>query len=343
MARIFRYATVAIGIWLGFVSWVASLSAQEAFYKGKTIRIIVGFSPGGGYDTYSRAIGRHIGKHIPGSPTVIVDNMPGASSIISANYLYKLAKPDGLTIANFHGNQLVGQILGRQGIEFDARKFEWLGVPVQDNTVCAFTKASGITSVEKWQASKAPVKLGGVAPGDTTYDSARILKEATDLPIQLVSGYKGTAEIRLAAESGEIAGGCWSWDSIRATWRQAIESGDALIVLQVLPRAHRDFPNVPLAVNLAKNETARLLIQSGVQEPSAIARPYALSPGTPKERVQLLRKAFMDTFKDPEFLADAKKSRLEIDPVSGEELERIVAGLFKLDPAVVSKLKEILK
>lgn len=316
---------------------------RSSIYKGKIIRLIVGFSAGGGFDTYSRAIARHIGKHIPGNPTVIVENMPGASSIISANHLYKIAKPDGLTIANFHGNQLVGQILGRQGIEFDARKFEWIGVPVQDNTVCALTKASGITSVEKWKEAKAPVKLGGVAPGDTSYDAARILKEAVDLPIQLVSGYKGTAEIRLAAETGEVAGGCWSWDSIKATWRKAIESGDALVVLQVLPKPHRDLPKIPLAIHLAKNETARLLIQSGIQDPSSITRPYALSPGTPKDRVQLLRKAFIDALKDPEFLADAQKSRLEVDPLSGEELEKTVAGLFKLDPAVVGKLKEILK
>lgn len=335
-------AMLAIWFSLAILSWASLVSAQE-FYKGKIIRLIVGFSAGGGFDTYSRAIARHIGKHIPGNPTVIVENMPGASSIISANHLYKIAKPDGLTIANFHGNQLVGQILGRQGIEFDARKFEWIGVPVQDNTVCALTKASGITSVEKWKEAKAPVKLGGVAPGDTSYDAARILKEAVDLPIQLVSGYKGTAEIRLAAETGEVAGGCWSWDSIKATWRKAIESGDALVVLQVLPKPHRDLPKIPLAIHLAKNETARLLIQSGIQDPSSITRPYALSPGTPKDRVQLLRKAFIDALKDPEFLADAQKSRLEVDPLSGEELEKTVAGLFKLDPAVVGKLKEILK
>lgn len=335
-------AMLAIWFSLAILSWASLVSAQE-FYKGKIIRLIVGFSAGGGFDTYSRAIARHIGKHIPGNPTVIVENMPGASSIISANHLYKIAKPDGLTIANFHGNQLVGQILGRQGIEFDARKFEWIGVPVQDNTVCALTKASGITSVEKWKEAKAPVKLGGVAPGDTSYDAARILKEAVDLPIQLVSGYKGTAEIRLAAETGEVAGGCWSWDSIKATWRKVIESGDALVVLQVLPKPHRDLPKIPLAIHLAKNETARLLIQSGIQDPSSITRPYALSPGTPKDRVQLLRKAFIDALKDPEFLADAQKSRLEVDPLSGEELEKTVAGLFKLDPAVVGKLKEILK
>lgn len=339
-----KHLRVMLAIWfsLAILSWASLVSAQE-FYKGKTIRLIVGFSAGGGFDTYSRAIARHIGKHIPGNPTVIVENMPGASSIIAANHLYKIAKPDGLTIANFHGNQLVGQILGRQGIEFDARKFEWIGVPVQDNTVCALTKASGITSVEKWKEAKAPVKLGGVAPGDTSYDAARILKEAVDLPIQLVSGYKGTAEIRLAAETGEVAGGCWSWDSIKATWRKAIESGDALIVLQVLPKPHRDLPKIPLAIHLAKNETARLLIQSGIQDPSSITRPYALSPGTPKDRVQLLRKAFIDALKDPEFLADAQKSRLEVDPLSGEELEKTVAGLFKLDPAVMGKLKEILK
>lgn len=338
-----RWYLLAVSmVLLAFITTGLHASTHE-FFKGKTVRIIVGFSAGGGFDTYSRAIGRHIGRHIPGNPTVIVDNMPGASSIVAANYLYKIAKPDGLTVGNFHGNQILGQILGRQGIEFDARKFDWLGVPVQDNTVCAFAKGSGITGLDRWKAAKTPVKLGGVAPGDSTYDTAKVLKEATDLPLQLVSGYKGTAEIRLAAEGGEIAGSCWSWDSIKATWRRAIESGDAVVVLQVVPKPHRDLPNVPLATNLAKNEKSRLLIQSGVQEPSSIVRPYALPPGTPKERVQLLRKAFLETLKDPEFLVDAQKSRLEIDPLTGEELEKTVARLFKMDSGLVSTLKEILK
>ncbi len=318
--------------------------AQESFYKGNTVRIIVGFAAGGGFDTYSRAIGRHIGKHIPGNPTVFVDNLPGAGSLVSANHMYRVAKPDGLTMGNFSGGLFVGQILGRPGIEFDAAKFEYIGVPVKFNSACAFTKASGITNMEKWIASKSPVKVGGAAPGDPTDDHPRILKAALGLPIQVISGYKGTAAVRLAAESGEVAGACgWGWDSIKATWTRPIESGDALVVLQLLPKPHPDLPKVPLAITYAKSEEARQLIHVGIHNMNAMTRPYVLPPGTPRERVDALRKAFNDTMKDPQFLADANKSKLDIEPLTGEELAEIVSELAKLTPSVVAKLKEALQ
>jgi tripartite-type tricarboxylate transporter receptor subunit TctC len=318
-------------------------SAQQRFYEGKTIRIIVGFSPGGGFDAYSRLISRHMGRHIPGNPTIIVENMPGAGSLIAGNHIYKVAKPDGLTIGNFHGNQIIGQLLGREGIEFDARKFEWIGVPVKDNTVCALTKASGITSIEQWLAAKAPVKLGGIAPGDTTHDMVRVLQAALNLPIQLVRGYKGTADIRLAAEAGEVAGGCWQWESMKATWRKAIEAGDVTVVLQAGPQPHPELPKVPVVGSVTKSDEARRLIRAGIQDPAVITRPYSLPPGTPKDRVETLRKAFLETLRDPALLAEAEKSKLDVNPVSGEELERIIAELFKLDPALVAKLRETLK
>lgn len=314
------------------------------FYEGKTIRIVVGFGAGGGFDTYSRTIARHIGKHIPGNPTVIVENMTGAGGLIAANHLYKVAKPDGLTIANVIGDLFLAQRLGRQGIEFDALKFEYLGVPAKDHPVCTLTKRSGITSMEKWMASATPVKLGGVAPGATSYDHPRILQAALGLPIQVVGGYKGTAEIRLASESGEIAGGCgWGWDAVRATWAKAVESGDVVVVVQVTQQPHAELSKVPLAISFAKTAEARQLIQAAIHDMSILVRPYLLPPGTPKERVQLLRKAFTDTMKDREYMADAKKSRLDVDPLTGEEVEGIVAGLFRLSPSVVGKIKEVLK
>jgi len=155
----------------------------QSYYEGKVVRIVVGLAPGGGFDTYARVIGRHIGKHIPGNPTVIVDNMTGAGGIVMMNHLYKVAKPDGLTIGHFNGAVILGQVLGQKGIEFDARKYEYLGAAVKEDVVCSLTKASGITSIEKWRASKTPVKLGGVAPGQTPDNSARILKAALGLPV----------------------------------------------------------------------------------------------------------------------------------------------------------------
>ncbi|HEU4343253.1 MAG TPA: tripartite tricarboxylate transporter substrate-binding protein [Candidatus Binatia bacterium] len=321
----------------------ASVYAQEPFFRGKTVRIIVGFSPGGGFDTYARAISRHMHKHIPGNPSVIVENMTGAGSLIAANNVYKVAKPDGLTMGHFIGGLFVQQLLGRAGVEFDGRKFEYVGTPVPDKPVCALTKASGITSAEKWFAAKTPVKLGGTAPGSNTDDIPKILKAALGLPLQLVTGYKGTSDIRLAAEGGELAGGCWGWDSIRATWRKGIESGDAVVVLQTLPKPHPELPKIPLAINYAKTQEARQLIQAGIHDVSDVIRPYVLPPGTPKDRVQIMRKAFMDTMKDREFLADAEKSKLDIEPLSGEELEKTVLGLFKLSPSLIGKLKEALE
>lgn len=333
---------VALLVGAGLLMPAAAAAAQEPFYKGKTIRIVVGFSAGGGFDAYSRTLARHMGRHIPGDPTIIVENMPGAGSLIAANYVYKIAKPDGLTIGHFIGGLLLGQVLGQRGVEFDARKFEYIGAPVNEHVVCALTKASGITSVQKWMAAGAPVKLGGVAPGSSTPDNAERVLKAIGFPTQVVTGYKGTADIRLAAEGGELAGACWGWGSLRSTWRKGLEAGEVQIVLQAAPKPHRDLPNVPLAITFAKTDEARRLIEVAIHNDSQIVRPYTLPPGTPKDRVQILRTAFIDTLRDPAFLAEAEKAKLDIEPITGEDIEKTVAGLFKLDPALVAKLKTVL-
>jgi len=232
--------------------------------------------------------------------------------------------------------------MGAKGIEFDGRKFEYIGVPAVDNPVCALSKASGITSLEKWFAADKPVKLGGVGPGGTASDVARALKAALGLPIQVIDGYKGTADIRLAAESGELAGGCWAWESIKVMWRKGLEAREVSVVVLVMPKKHQELPNVPLALDFAKTDEARRILKYGVHDTAVLTRLYFLPPGTPRERVQLLRKAFLDTLKDAEFLAEASKSKLDIDPVGGEEIENVVADLFKLDAAMVAKLKSVL-
>jgi len=335
--------------WIGLLALLALMAApalagaEAPFYEGKTIRIIVGYSAGGGYDTYSRVLSRHMGKHIPGNPTIIVENMTGAGSLISANHLYKVAKPDGLTIGHFNGGLFFNQVLEQPGIEFDARKFEFIGAAVKEEVAFAFTKASGITSLEKWMASKTPVKMGGVAPGAYAPDNViRIAKAALGLPIQLVSGYKGTADVRLACESGELAGSSWGWDSMRSTWRKSLETGDVVVVLQGVPKPFADLPKVPLAISLAKTDEARQLVEVGIHSPSVFARPFVLPPGTPKDRLQILRTALQQTLKDKEFLAEMEKAKLDLDPVSGEDLEKAVGAIFKIDAAMAAKLKDIL-
>jgi tripartite-type tricarboxylate transporter receptor subunit TctC len=320
----------------------AEINAQEPTFDGKIVRIVVGFSAGGGFDAYARAIARHLGKHIPGKPTVIVDNMPGAGSLIAANFTYNQAKPDGLTIGHFIGGVVVGQLLGNPGAQFDSQKFEWIGAPSKLEAVCALTKATGVNDIKSWMAVKTPVKLGATGPGSETYDVPRVLQAALGLPMQIVSGYKGTADIRLAAESGEVGGTCWGWEVMKAQWAKALEAGDVRVVIQAVPKPQPDLTKVAVAVELAKSEEAKQLIQVGIHDQSAILRPFALPPSTPKDIVRTMRQGFQETMKDPQFRAEMKQANLSIDPLDAAEIEKVVASMAKLDPALAAKLRDIL-
>ena len=195
-----------LGVLLLVVATGVPAGAQEQsedFYRNQTIRIMVN-ATGGGFDVSARALARHLGRHIPGNPAAVVETMSGAGGLVAANYLYRVAKPDGLTLAHFSGDLLLGEVLGRPGIEFDARRFEYIGTGSNEHIACAFSRASGITSLERWMSARTPVKLGGTAPGSNSDNATRILKAVLGLPIQLVSGYKGTAAIRLAVDSGEL-------------------------------------------------------------------------------------------------------------------------------------------
>jgi hypothetical protein len=203
-------------------------------------------------------------------------------------------------------------------------------------------KESGITNIDQWFASKTPMKLGGLSPGNSTSDVARIVGAALALPIQLVEGYKGTNEIRLAADAGELHGACWAWETLKVAWQNAIPAGDVNIVLQVTAKKLPDLPNVPMALDLAKTDEARLLLKAGAIDPAAIVRVYVTTPRIPRDRLEILRKAFAATLTDQEFVAEAKKANLDINPLSGEEVKKTVDGLFKLSPAIVSKLANIL-
>ena len=323
---------------------ILSAGAQEAgddFYRSQTIRIMVN-ATGGGFDASARSLARHLGRYIPGNPAVVVETMSGAGGLVAANYLYRVAKPDGLTLAHFSGDLLLGEVLGRPGIEFDARRFEYLGTGSNEHIACAFSRASGITSLDRWLAARTPVKMGGTAPGSNSDNATRILKAVLGLPIQLVSGYKGTAAIRLAVESGELAGACFNWASMRTAWEHALSSGEVIVVLQLSARSLPDLPKVPVVTELARTEDARRLVSATIIRASGLARPYAAPPGTPKDRVQLLRRAFLATLRDPEYLAEAGKARLEVSPTRGEDVERLVAELFTLDPPTIARLRAIL-
>ena len=208
--------------------------------------------------------------------------------------------------------------------------------------VCALTKASGIDSLDDWFAAKKPVKLGGEAPGANDSDVPRVFEVALGLPIQLIEGFKGTSNIRVAAEASEIDGGCWTWASIRTTWASGLESGMVKAIIQVNSKKAADIPNVPNAIDFAKTADARVLIDSGIHAPSAILRAYALPPRTPKNRLEVLRNAFNATMKDGDFLAEMKKSKLEINPLSATEVDGDRQKLFQTDAKSVAKIRDVL-
>lgn len=290
----------------------------------------------------TRIVARHMGRHLPGNPIVVVQNMTGAGTLIAANHLYNRSKPDGLTIGVWVGSLTLQKFLGGTGMDFDPMKFEWIGVPVQQTFLCAFTKASGITSMEKWYAAKTPVKMGGQVPGTRPDDISSILKAALGLPIQLVQGYKGTAEITMAAEAGELAGQCTSWQGLKSSWRRQYEAGDVAIIVQTNRKSIPELTHVPLAINYAKTEEAKQLIEVGIHDLNAITLAYSAPPGTPKDKVQILRAALQATLRDSAFLADAKAAQQEVDPMTGEDLAETIAGFKKIPAPVMDKLAELL-
>ena len=269
------------------------------------------------------------------------DEVADCQTVEAANFLFKAAA-HGLTIGNFIGSLLLQQILGDQGIEFDGRRFEWLGAPVQDENVCALTKASGVTNLDQWFAAKKPVKLGGEAPGANDSDVPRMLQATLKLPIQLIEGYKGTSFIRVAAESGEVDGGVGPGRPFAPPGKRASTPDEVFPVLQINAKKAADIPQVPNAIDFAKSAEAKQLIEAGIHASSAILRAYALPPNTPRERLSILRDAFNATMKDKEFAAEIVKANLDLGPLTGAEVEAIVRKLFQVDQSLVGKLREIL-
>jgi len=339
MVGMFRRISAAVVALALFASGAAA-AAQE-FYQGKTLRFVVGFPQRGGYDAYTRAIAHHMGRHIPGNPSTVVENMPGAGSLKATNYLFNEAKPDGLTIGNFSGALILHQVLGNKTAKYDGRKFGWVGVPVVDHLVCVLTRQSGVTTADQWFAAKRPIKIGATGPGTSSGDTPKILKATIGLPVEVVAGYQGTDDIRKAADAGEIAGGCWGWESIKATWRKQLDSGSARVVLQAMTKSRPELKDVPLAVDYAKSDEARQILEIFTGAYGYTARPYAVPPGTPAERLALLRKAFMETSKDPAFLAEARKAGLDLNPIEGETVARIFVSFYDVKPLLLARLEEI--
>jgi tripartite-type tricarboxylate transporter receptor subunit TctC len=330
---------VAAGLGLSLISgW--SAAAAEEFYKGKTIRFIVGYAPGGGYDTYTRAIARHIGKHIPGHPAAVVENMEGAGSLLAANYMFNKAEPDGLTIGNFNSGMVTQQALGSRGVRFDARKFGWIGAPGKGWPTCMVMGFTGLRTLEDVIQSGDKLKFGGTRAGASSDDLPKLMNALMGTHLQVISGYKGTGPIRVALQRREISALCSGWESMRVTARAMLNAqGDDKLIPFVI-HGHVEDPEVkdlPQFTQVIKGEENVKAFKAWANQYD-FQRPLMVPPKTPKERLQVLRTALQQTVADPEFLAEAKKTKLVIGKVTGEDIERSVEEMLSITPAIKKKL-----
>jgi tripartite-type tricarboxylate transporter receptor subunit TctC len=312
------------------------------FYECKVVRVTGGFSPGGGFDLWARLIARHLGRNIPGKPTVTVENIMGAGGLIQVNSLFNATQADGLTIGHINGGLILSQMLGQPGYNFDSQKFIYIGAANNENEVFVFGKNSGIISAERWRTSSTPVKVGALAPGNSIDNCARVMKDVLGFPTQVITGYQGTANIVMAAERGELAGGPASWDGVKTSRKTTLDSGELIAILQCVKKPLKDLPNIPKVIDFAKTEEQKKIVQIVMHDWNDYSRPFAVPPGTPKERVGILQKAFQETLRDKEFLAEIDKMKLTLDPTTGQELTAAVAGAAKLDQSTLAKLKDIL-
>jgi tripartite-type tricarboxylate transporter receptor subunit TctC len=312
----------------------AHAQSAEEFYKGKTINVVIGFSVGGGYDLYARHLARHIGKHIPGNPTVVPQNMPGAGSLKAANYIFTAAPKDGTYFGTFARTTGINPLL-ESGATFDSRQFGWLGSVTDDVSLCVSWHA---TAIQTWQdfISK-PSTMGGQGPSSEPDMFARLFKNVFGAPIKLVAGYPGTNEIALAMERGEVDGLCGiSWSTVKSRHAQWLKEKKINLLVQASFKKVPELNDIPLAMDETKDKE-KLQILKLILAAQQMARPFAAPPGIPPERKAVLVKAFDETMKDPDYLADAKKLDLDVNPVSGKELDELLAELYATPKDVLKK------
>jgi len=332
---------IAAGALLLAASGAFAADDVANFYKGRTVTIDIGYSAGGGYDLYARTLARHLGDHIPGHPSVIPQNMPGAGSLKVTNYLYNVAPKDGTVIATFARGMAMEPLFDKTGIEFDAQKLNWIGSITNEVSVCAFRSDSGIKTWRDMLAKSYTV--GGTGSGSDTDVFPDVLRHMFHMKIKLVTGYPGGKDVLLAMQRGEVNGRCgWSWSSVKSTSYSLYQKKEIVIPVQLALKKHPDLPNVPLIMDLTKDPDERAALKL-IFARQSVARPYAAPPGVPAQRIAALRKAFDDTMKDPAFLDEAEKTRLEVQPVSGEEVQQLVAELYQSSPKVVKMAAEAVK
>jgi tripartite-type tricarboxylate transporter receptor subunit TctC len=324
------YASLLLAAALGASAHAA---APGDFYKGRTLFIIIGYSAGGGYDLYARVLAQHMGKHIPGNPTVVPQNMPGAGSIKAATYVFTAAPKDGTVIGTFARGMASSALIGQA--PFDARNFTWLGSVTKDVTLCISWEASPAKTWDDVLTKQ--VVFGGEGPAGDPDIFARLYKNVFNAKIRLATGFPGTTDITLAMQRREVDGLCGiSWSTVKSRYGSWVKDKRINILLQAAPKKAPDLPDVPMASDYAKTMEQRQMLDYALAS-EILARPFVAPPGIPEDRKAILRKAFDDTVKDPAFLADAEKTMIDIDLVTAPEAEAVVASLYGLPKDVVAK------
>jgi tripartite-type tricarboxylate transporter receptor subunit TctC len=332
----------AVGLMVVLCSMPAARAQSVAeFYQGKSLDFDIGYSVGGGYDLYARLIARRLGGHIPGNPNVVPKNMEGAGSLRLANFLYSAAPRDGTVIGAISRGAAFDPLFNESGANFDASKFSWIGSANNEVSVCVALTSSGITQFDDLYTQ--PLTIGSTGAGDDTYQFPALLNAALGTKFKIATGYPGGNDVTLALERGEVQGRCgWSWSSLKATRLNWVLRKRIVVLVQLSLSKHPDLPNVPLIMDLAKTDEQRAIFRM-IFARQTMGRPYAAPPGLPEDRLQALRKAFMDTMTDKEFLYDADQNKFEINPVDGDQLEALVKEIYRTPSDVVRKVARMLQ
>jgi len=310
------------------------------FYRGRNVTLIIGYSVGGGYDAYGRVLARHLGKHIPGHPSIVAQNMPGAGSLRSANFLYNVAPKDGTAIGHFSRGLAMEPLIGTSSTQFDARRFAWLGSGTDEVSIFVTWHAS---PVKTWHdVLTIPFTVAGEGSGSDPDIFSAVLKNAFGAKLKLVSGYPGSAEVALAIERGEVDGRVgWSWSSLKLIKPDWVAGKRINIITQLALQKSRELDHVPLVFDFAGTDRQRQILRL-VLGRQAMARPFAAPPDLPEDRKQALRKAFDATMADAEFLAEARQRGLEVNPVSGADIDKLVDELYRTPTDIVAEVHKMI-
>jgi tripartite-type tricarboxylate transporter receptor subunit TctC len=340
MPRALSKVLPAIVVALAMQSAPAAAQGVADFYKGKTVSFIVGFGPGGGYDLYPRVLARHLSRHIPGNPNVVVQNMDGAGSVRAANYVYAVAPKDGTAIAAVNQNAPMYQLLGGAGAQYDAEKLQWIGSMANSNGVIYTWRASGIKTIE--DAKRQEVPLGAVGVASDSYIFPTAVNALVGTKFKPIPGYAGTGQINIAIERGEVAGrGGTTWASVQSSNKSWLDERKLNILLQIGFEKEAGLPDVPLFQELVKTEEDRQVVNV-ISLPTALGYTHWLAPGVPAERIEALRAAYAATLKDAEFLKDAEKASMEIRPQAGAEIAALVSRVSATPKPVLARTAKLL-